>query len=109
MTTTTNIVAPIFRISYDHVSRSIYADFSKPFDRDLTMREEEAMSMIAERFLAQSPQFNRVPVTAYTFEELKAVCHQIIMQVYQETGIQFELNTAGIHNTSVQPRFCSWY
>jgi hypothetical protein len=98
-------IPPTLHLSYDRISQSISANFSKPANRDLTSREEGAMKLFAERFFEQSNQFLYEAVNQKTLEGLKYLCQSIIDQVYAETGVKINLDTTGIDQFVGQSRF----
>jgi len=106
-----NTTPPTLHLSYCPTTKSISANFSKPLNRDLTFHEEEAMALIGKKFSEQYASLLYEAATKETFCWLKSLCQSIIDQVYCETGVKFDLDTAGIDNFLGAPRFSypNWY
>ena len=101
-----NTTSPTFHLSYHPTTKSISANFSKSHNYDLTPREEDAITLVGERFSEQSADLLNEPATSQTFSALKYLCQSIIEQVAYETGVEINLDTTGIDRFTSQSRYC---
>jgi hypothetical protein len=99
-----NTTPPTLHLSYCPTTKSISANFSKPHNYDLTHREEEAITLVGERFSEQSADLLNEPATNQTFSNLKSLCQSIIEQVAYETGVEINLDTTGTDQFISQSR-----
>jgi hypothetical protein len=86
---------PTLIISYDRLLQKINAQF---FGQNLTPLEEQALVLLKSKWETQMliGQFLHSTVNYALFSQVTKECQDILNQVYQETGIKFNLDNSGL-------------